>query len=52
MKLISIVRKDYLACEKQFKRCLDSLESNKYLIINGDKSFITDEGVQWVQSNQ
>lgn len=51
MKLISIVRKDYLDCEKQFKRCLDSLESNKYLIINGDKSFITDEGVQWVQTN-
>lgn len=52
MKLISIVRKDYLSCEKQFKRCLDSLESNRYLIINGDKSFITDDGVQWVQSNQ
>lgn len=52
MKLISIVRKDYQNCEKQFKRCLDSLESNNYLIINGDKSFITDEGVQWVQTNQ
>ena len=52
MKLISIIRKDYLSFERQFKRCLDSLESNRYLIINGDKSFITDDGVQWIQSNQ
>lgn len=52
MKLVSIVRKDYTTNEKQFKRCLDSLESNKYLIINGDKSFITDEGIQWLQSIQ
>lgn len=52
MKLISIVRKDFIHCEKQFKRCLDSLASNNYLIVNGDKSFITDEGVQWYISNQ
>lgn len=52
MKLVSIIRKEYTENEKQFKRCLDSLESNKYLIINGDKSFITDEGIQWLQSIQ
>lgn len=52
MKLISIVRKDFAKNEKQFKRCLDYLESNHFLIINGDKSFLTDEGAQWFWNNQ
>lgn len=50
MKLISVVRKDYADNEKQFKRCVASLASDKLLIVNGDKSFITDEGVQWLQA--
>lgn len=50
MKLISVIRKDYISNEKQFKRCLDSLASDKLLIINGDKSFITNEGIQWLQT--
>ena len=50
MKLISVIRKDYISNEKQFKRCLDSLASDKFLIINGDKSFITNDGIQWLQT--
>lgn len=50
MKLISVIRKDYADNEKQFKRCISSLASDKLLIVNGDKSFITDEGVQWLQT--
>ncbi|MBO4653963.1 MAG: hypothetical protein J5644_00250 [Bacteroidales bacterium] len=50
MKLISAIRKDYVDNERQFKRCLDALASNKLLIVNGDKSFITDDGIQWLQS--
>lgn len=51
MKLISAVRKNYVKNEKQFKRCLDSLASDKLLIINGDKSFITDEGEKYYKQN-
>lgn len=51
MKLISAIRKDYVDNEKQFKRCLDALASSKLLIVNGDKSFITDSGVQWCKQN-
>ena len=47
MKLISAIRKNYVKNEKQFKRCLDSLVSDKLLIVNGDKSFITDEGERY-----
>lgn len=52
MKLISAIRRNYVDNEKQFKRCLDSLASDQLLIINGDKSFITNEGIQWLQSNK
>ena len=50
MKLISVIRRDYADNEKQFRRCVSSLSSEKLLIVNGDKSFITDEGVQWLQA--
>ena len=50
MKLISVIRRDFIDNEKQFKRCLDSLSSEGLLIINGDKSFITNEGVQWINN--
>lgn len=52
MKLISAIRKDFTTNEKQFRRCLDSLSSEKFLFINGDKSFITNEGNQWLQSKE
>ena len=45
MRMISNIREEYDF--KVFKKHFGALVKNKYIIINGDKSFITDLGVSY-----
>ena len=45
MRMISKIREEYDF--KVFKRHFGALVKNKYILINGDKSFITDLGVSY-----
>lgn len=44
MRKISSLRNCFCDC-RDFKKLFDSLVSHKYIVTNGDKAFITDEGI-------
>lgn len=51
MRMISKLRDRFSVDEKIFKKYFNTLIKKGYIICNGDKSFITDEGVEYLQNN-
>lgn len=52
MRMISKLRETFGVEEKIFKKHFNALTKKGFVICNGDKSFITDEGVEFLQNNQ
>lgn len=50
MSLISRLRQEVNIDDKSLRKSLNYLQANKMIIINGDKSFITDDGVSFYSS--
>lgn len=51
MRMISKLRETFVGKEKSFKKLFNIIIKNNLLICNGDKSFITDEGIEYLQNN-
>jgi hypothetical protein len=51
MRMISKLRETFKIEEKSFKKNFNVLTKKGYIICNGDKSFITDEGIEYLQNN-
>lgn len=51
MQMLSKLKMDYND-NKSFKRIFSKLENKKYIVVNGDKTFITSSGVQYYFENK
>ena len=51
MRMISKLRETFEVKEKSFKKTFNALTKQGFIICNGDKSFITDEGIEYLQNN-
>ena len=49
MRMISKVREISSLSSRDFKRVMSSLISEGFIVYNGDKSFITDEGIEYLK---
>lgn len=52
MRMISKLREIFGVEERIFKKHFNTLIKKGFVMCNGDKSFITDEGVEFLQNNQ
>ena len=51
MRMISKLREAFSTDEKTFKKHFNMSIKSGYIICNGDKSFITDKGLEYLQNN-
>ena len=47
MRSLSRQKEDLGIGEKAFKKIINSMKVKKYILVNGDKSFISDDGARY-----